>query len=68
MLDIKFIRENKEAVAEGAKKKHTEIDLDRLLELDDKRKELLQSVEEKRATQNEVTKTIATLMNTEARD
>ncbi len=36
MLDIKFIRENKDLVAPGAKKKHVEIDLDALLALDDK--------------------------------
>lgn len=52
MLDIKFIRENKELVAMGAKKKHMEIDLDRLLTVDDKRKELQQSLDEKRSKQN----------------
>jgi len=59
MLNIKFIRENKEAVAAGAKKKHVDIDLDALLALDDSRKELLQLIEEKRATQNEVSKNIS---------
>lgn len=59
MLDIKFIRENKDVIAAGAKKKHMEVDLDRLIELDDQRKELLAVVEEKRATQNEVTKNIS---------
>ncbi len=38
MLDIKFIRENKDLVAAGAKKKHVDIDLDALIALDDKRK------------------------------
>jgi seryl-tRNA synthetase len=56
MLDIKFIRENKEIVEGGARKKHMEVNLDRLLELDDKRKEFLQIVEEKRSKQNEVNK------------
>tara|TARA_B100000745_G_scaffold299783_1_gene251485 strand:+ start:1097 stop:2371 length:1275 start_codon:yes stop_codon:yes gene_type:complete len=59
MLDIKFIRDNKEVVAAGAKKKHVQIDLDRLITLDDRRKEILLGVEEKRAKQNEVTKSIA---------
>jgi seryl-tRNA synthetase len=59
MLDIKFIRENKDVIAAGAKKKHMDVDLDRLLELDTRRKELLAAVEEKRATQNEVTKKIS---------
>jgi len=67
MLDIKFIRENKEIVAEGARKKRTEIDLDKLIELDDKRKELLQSVEEKRAQQNDVNKKMPTTSSDEER-
>ncbi len=54
MLDIKFIRENKDLVAAGAKKKHIEFDVDALLTLDDKRRELLALIEQKRAEQNEV--------------
>jgi len=54
MLDIKFIRENKEIVAAGAKKKHISFDVDKLLKVDDKRRALTQSVEKKRAEQNEV--------------
>ncbi|MBL4644475.1 MAG: serine--tRNA ligase [Candidatus Pacebacteria bacterium] len=68
MLNIKFIRENKEVVAAGAKKKHVEIDLDKLLALDDSRKELLQSIEEKRATQNEVSKNISSESDTHKRE
>lgn len=52
MLDIKFIREHKDIVAAGAKKKHIVVDFDRLLELDDKRRELQVKVDEKRAEQN----------------
>lgn len=67
MLDIKFIRDNKDVVAAGAKKKHIAIDLDTLIVLDDSRKELLQKVEEKRALQNEVTKNISTESDPEKR-
>lgn len=52
MLDIKFIRENKDIVALAAKKKHIEFDVERLLEVDDKRKTLLAKIDEKRAEQN----------------
>ena len=52
MLDIKFIRENKDIVAAGAKKKHIQVDLDRLLELDDKRRELQLTIDGKRGEQN----------------
>ena len=48
MLDIKFIRENKDLIAAGAKKKHIEFDVDALLVLDDKRRELLGLIEKKR--------------------
>ncbi len=68
MLDIKFIRENKEIVAAGARKKHTEIDLDALIALDDERKALLGEVEEMRAKQNEVSKQISTIINTEKKN
>ena len=59
MLDIKFIRENKEIVAAGAKKKHIEVDLDRLLNIDDKRRELQLSIDQKRAEQNIASDAIA---------
>ncbi|MES2087442.1 MAG: serine--tRNA ligase [Patescibacteria group bacterium] len=52
MLDIKFIRENKEIVALGAKKKHVSVDIDALVALDDNRRELMGSIEKKRAEQN----------------
>ncbi len=54
MLDIKFIRENKEVVKEGARKKHIEFDVDALIALDDKRREKLTQVEAKKAEQNAV--------------
>lgn len=52
MLDIKFIRENKDIVAAGAKKKHIDIDIDKLVALDDKRRELQTEFDAKRAEQN----------------
>jgi seryl-tRNA synthetase len=54
MLDIKFIRDNKDLVKAGAKKKHVDIDIDALISLDDKRKALMSSIEAKRAEQNVV--------------
>ncbi len=54
MLDIKFIRENKELIIEGARKKHLKFDPSELIKIDDKRKELLTSIEAKRADQNAV--------------
>ncbi|MDP9249588.1 MAG: serine--tRNA ligase [bacterium] len=59
MLDIKFIRENKDIVASGAKKKHIDIDLDKLLALDDERLTALRAVEELRSEVNRVSNDIA---------
>ena len=54
MLDIKFIRENKDIIKEGAKKKHIDVDIDALIEADEKRLALLSRVEYLRGEQNKV--------------
>lgn len=59
MLDIKFIRENLELVKAGAKKKQIDVDFDVLITLDDRRKELLASVESKKAEQNKTSDEVA---------
>jgi seryl-tRNA synthetase len=58
MLDINFIRENLDIVKFGAQKKHIDIDLDKLIEIDDKRREILAKFEEKKAEQNKISKEI----------
>lgn len=52
MLDIKFIRENVDVIKAGAAKKHIEVDIDRLIAIDDERKLLRQELESKKAEQN----------------
>lgn len=52
MLDIKFLRENKDLVKNAAKVKHIDFDVEKLILVDDKRKEVQQKYDEKRATQN----------------
>jgi len=59
MLDIKFIRENKDIVQAGAKKKRIEVDLDKLISLDDERLKTLKEVEDLRAEVNKVSNDIA---------
>src|SRR3989344_5856749 len=56
MLDIKFIRENPEKVKEACKKRGVECDVNRILELDEKKRELLQRVEGLKARQNKLGK------------
>jgi seryl-tRNA synthetase len=68
MLDIKFISENKDIVADGARKKHMQVDLDRLLELDEERRELQLSIDNKRAQQNTASDAIAKANDTERKD
>lgn len=58
MLDIKFIRENKDIVVAGANKKRMKVDIERLLVIDDKRRELQLSIDQKRAEQNAVSEKI----------
>ena len=59
MLDIKFIRENKDIVQAGAKKKRVEIDIEKLITLDDKRLKELKEIEELRSEVNKVSNDIA---------
>lgn len=59
MLDINFIREHTDLVKEGAKKKRIEVDIDTLISLDDRRRELSGKVDDMRAKQNEATAEIA---------
>jgi seryl-tRNA synthetase len=54
VLDIKFIRENLDIVKMAATKKNITIDLDRLVSVDDSRKEIMQQMEEKKAEQNRI--------------
>ncbi len=68
MLDIKFIRENKNLVKAGAEKKHIEVDLDKLLELDQKRLDLLAVVEELRAKQNKASLSMGGNLNQEEKE
>ncbi len=58
MLDIQFIRENADVIKEGARKKHVEIDIDRLLTIDDERRSLRGQMDEKKAEQNRMSNTI----------
>lgn len=54
MLDIQFIRENAQVVKEAAKNKNVKVDIDALLEMDRKRKDFLQKLEDLRAKKNDV--------------
>lgn len=56
MLDIKFIRENQKKVEEAAKNKGYKVDISKLLKIDDRRKELIQKIDNFRAEQKKLDK------------
>lgn len=58
MLDINFIRENADIVKRAAAVKNVEVDIDRLLALDEERRQLRGQLDEKRAEQNRASKVI----------
>lgn len=59
MLDIHFIREHADLVKAGAAKKRIDVDIDRLLAVDDERKAYRQELDEKRAEQNRASNIIS---------
>lgn len=61
MLDLKFIRENIELVRENIKNKNESANIDSILELDEKRRKVIQEVESLKNVRNVVTKEIAEL-------
>lgn len=61
MLDIRFIREHPDLVQAGARKKHIDIDIPQLLELDERRRSLISKVERLKALRNKTSKEIPTL-------
>jgi len=56
MLDIKFIRENRGVVKENCQKRQSNADVDLVLELDEKRRELMKKAEDLRALRNQKSK------------
>ena len=63
MLDIKKIKENPDAVKAGLRAKEVDCDatVDRILELDEQRRALIASTEQRKAKQNKVSKEIPQL-------
>jgi seryl-tRNA synthetase len=56
MLDINFIRENPQKVKDACEKKQVKVDIDKILELDKKRRKLLTSLENLKAEQNKISR------------
>lgn len=56
MLDINFIRENIKKVKKAAKDKGYDVDIDKLVKVDDKRRGLIEKVEKLREDQNKLSR------------
>ncbi|MBU0753900.1 MAG: serine--tRNA ligase, partial [Planctomycetes bacterium] len=59
MLDIKYIREHPDLVAQGAAKKHFDVDMDRLLSMDEARRNLIARGDALKAEMNAKSKEIS---------
>ena len=55
MLDIKYIRENPEQTKEKSKQKGYDVDVDKLIAIDDERRKLLNQIENIRKQRNQLT-------------
>ena len=58
MLDIKLLRTEPEKIKEALKNRANDLDITPAIELDAKRREILAKVEQMKAKQNEITKSI----------
>jgi seryl-tRNA synthetase len=58
VLDLRFIRENREAVRENLRSRGADVDLDHLLELDEERRRLVSELNELRRQRNELSKSM----------
>ena len=61
MLDIRFVRAHADRIKEAARLKRIEVDIDRLLAVDERRRELLQEVEALKQRRNENSRRIPKL-------
>lgn len=61
MIDPKILREKKEVIIEGLKKRGVEIDMDALFSADEKRRKLIQESEKMKSERNELSNEIARL-------
>jgi len=68
MIDIKFIRENPDLVKKGVKDKGVDVDIDRFLEVDKKRREIIRALEDMRAQKNKTTKEIPQMKDKKERE
>lgn len=62
MLDIRFIRENADAVKAAMANRNADVDVDAVLELDNRRRVIVSEVEELKADRNKISKSIGLMI------
>lgn len=62
MLDLKWVRENPALVVEGAARKNVEVDIDTLLSMDSRRRELITRTEDYKKQRNELSGQVGRLL------
>jgi seryl-tRNA synthetase len=67
MLDLRYVRENPEAVAENCRNRGVEADVDLVVGLADRRSELIQELNELKQQQNQLAKSVGGERNLERR-
>lgn len=65
MIDLELLRKNPELVKDSAERRGIKVDVDYVLEVDEKRRKLIQEVDELRAEHNKISDSIATLSGEE---
>jgi seryl-tRNA synthetase len=68
VLDLRYIRENAAAVAKNSRNRGVEADVDLVVELADRRSELIQELNELRQQQNQLAKSVGRERDPEARE
>ncbi|RKX94011.1 MAG: serine--tRNA ligase [Spirochaetes bacterium] len=67
MLDLKFVKENRDAVAENIRNRNMDVDLDKVIELYNRRSLLIRETEELRKKRNENAKKMKGKLSSEER-
>ncbi len=67
MLDLKFVKENRDAVVENINNRYMEVDVDNILKLYEKRSDLIQKTENLRQKRNENAKKVKGKLDPETR-
>jgi len=67
-MNLHFIRQNKELVIDGCRKKRVKVDIEKIIRLDEERRAVMQKIENFRAEQNEASRRCGVLRSQGAKE